>query len=139
MDQKLTLIFLYHYVDQKMTWTDAQHYCRVKYTDLATFENMDDINRLKRPGLVTSPSWIGLTDDPKSWKGPLGNDTNSWRWSSTGETSKTAYQNWQPGFPNKYDANQLCGYVTGSRWWDDWDCHDTQHFVCFKGKKHFAL
>uniref|UniRef100_A0A3B4Z4N7 C-type lectin domain-containing protein n=1 Tax=Stegastes partitus TaxID=144197 RepID=A0A3B4Z4N7_9TELE len=115
----------YHYVNLKMNWTDAQHYCRVKYTDLATFDNMDDINRLNRPSLETSLAWIGLTDDPKSWTGNLSNDANSWRWSATGETGGTGYHNWYPGYPNNYGGIQLCVYMGDNGLWDDWTCPDT--------------
>ncbi|XP_023146676.1 putative C-type lectin domain family 20 member A isoform X1 [Amphiprion ocellaris] len=115
-----------------MSWSDAQHYCRVKYTDLATFENMDDISRLKRLGLKTSESWIGLTDDPKSWIGTMGNDANSWTWSATGETSKTGYHNWSPGFPNNRGGNQLCGFSTNKGKWDDWACDSRLYFICFQ-------
>uniref|UniRef100_A0A3B4ZVH9 C-type lectin domain-containing protein n=1 Tax=Stegastes partitus TaxID=144197 RepID=A0A3B4ZVH9_9TELE len=101
-----------------MNWTNAQHYCRVKYTDLATFDNMDDTNRLNRPSLETSLAWIGLTDDPKSWRGTWSNDSISWRWSATGETGRTGYQNWSPGYPNSAKANQFCVFVFNGKWDD---------------------
>uniref|UniRef100_A0A3P8TUA6 C-type lectin domain-containing protein n=1 Tax=Amphiprion percula TaxID=161767 RepID=A0A3P8TUA6_AMPPE len=109
----------YHYVNLKMSWADAQQYCRVKYNDLATIESMDDVSRLKRPALETSAAWIGLTDDPKSWRGTMGNDANSWRWTATDETSRTGYHDWAPGHPNNYRGKENCGHVTRTGKWAD--------------------
>uniref|UniRef100_A0A3Q3FNH7 C-type lectin domain-containing protein n=1 Tax=Labrus bergylta TaxID=56723 RepID=A0A3Q3FNH7_9LABR len=67
----------FHYIDLKMNWADAQQYCREKYIDLATIESKVDNNRLK--GIEPSEAWIGLHDDPLSWKGIGGNERNSWR------------------------------------------------------------
>uniref|UniRef100_A0A672YCU3 C-type lectin domain-containing protein n=1 Tax=Sphaeramia orbicularis TaxID=375764 RepID=A0A672YCU3_9TELE len=106
-----------------------------KYTDLATFESMEEIQRLNRPELLTSLVWIGLRDDPKSWKESMGNDVNSWRWSATGETSQTGYQNWDSIEPNYYQGKQTCVIMmmpTGK--WFDKDCRELYHFVCYAGK-----
>uniref|UniRef100_G3PPF9 C-type lectin domain-containing protein n=1 Tax=Gasterosteus aculeatus aculeatus TaxID=481459 RepID=G3PPF9_GASAC len=67
----------YYYVDTLMTWAGAQRYCREEYTDLATFESTDDVSRLPPDSKLYR--WIGLSDDPKSWRGTMGNDPNSWR------------------------------------------------------------
>ncbi|KAL7393979.1 hypothetical protein ABVT39_018739 [Epinephelus coioides] len=120
----------YHYVNKPMTWAAAQRYCRTKYTDLATIESMDDINRLQ-PTFSYSWAWIGLRDDPISWKGTMGNDTNSWRWSATGETSKTGYRNWDAGQPDHYRAKELCGNMKASGKWSDIPCHTAYTFVCY--------
>ncbi|KAL7394371.1 hypothetical protein ABVT39_025028 [Epinephelus coioides] len=120
----------YHYVDVPMTWADAQQYCRTKYTDLATITSMDDINRLQ-PTFSYSWAWIGLRDDPMSWKVTIGNDTNSWRWSATGETSKTGYQNWDTNEPANSPANEYCvGMNIYGRWFDA-NCNTQRTFVCY--------
>uniref|UniRef100_A0A672FR91 C-type lectin domain-containing protein n=1 Tax=Salarias fasciatus TaxID=181472 RepID=A0A672FR91_SALFA len=98
----------YHYVNQKMTWTDAQSYCRENYNDLATFESMEDIEKLNRPNMDHELKWIGLYDDPDSWIVNLGNDTNSWRWSATETTSRTGYHNWTAGQPSYSWGKDLC-------------------------------
>lgn len=119
-----------------MNWADAQHYCREKYTDLATIESMDDISRLK-PDFSYTWAWIGLKDDPESWKGDLGNDSNSWRWSTTGETSKTGYQSWDVNEPNSKKANENCVLMANDGKWRDANCQFSLSFVCYTGEKRF--
>ncbi|XP_071325133.1 macrophage mannose receptor 1-like [Trachinotus anak] len=134
-----TRFYEYHYINQQMTWTDAQRYCREKHTDLATIESIDDLSKLNRPSSDTSLMWIGLTDDPKSWKGVMGNDANSWRWSATGETSETDYQNWNTNEPNNSQGDETCVFANGNRKWLDEVCSSEQYFICFDGKKIFVL
>ncbi|XP_051812417.1 C-type mannose receptor 2-like [Acanthochromis polyacanthus] len=131
----------YHYVNIKMTWHGAQQYCREKYTDLATIESMDDINRLKAD-FSYSWAWIGLKDDPKSWK-TLTNDTNSWRWSATGETSKTTFNNWKRNEPNRNNGNESCVQIRTGGLWSDKNCEILQPSVCYnvteQNKKTYTL
>ncbi|XP_071327049.1 C-type mannose receptor 2-like [Trachinotus anak] len=120
----------YHYINQQMTWTDAQRYCREKHTDLVTIESIDDLSKLNRPSSDTSWIWIGLTDDPTSWKGVMGNDSNSWRWSATGETLQTDYHNWDSAQPNNYGGHQTCVFVYSNGRWNDEICSRKLSFVC---------
>lgn len=125
----------YHYIPLSVNWAGAQNYCRVNYTDLVTIENMDDISRLNRPNTDTSLAWIGLNDDPLSWKGVMGNDVNSWRWSATGKTNLNGYQNWAPGQPNNVNGNQSCVVMNSDGKWNDQACDYLTSFVCYTGKK----
>ncbi len=116
-----------------MKWTDAQHYCREKYSDLATFTSKEDINRVSRPVIASTMTWIGLRDDPRSWQGVMGNDVNSWRWSATDEFSKTGFQNWHSKEPNNDDAD-YCVRMNSDGTWKDVPCLDLNRFVCYTGK-----
>ncbi|XP_025767255.1 uncharacterized protein LOC109200114 isoform X4 [Oreochromis niloticus] len=59
----------FHFVTQSKTWTEAQLYCREKYTDLATFTSKDKTMAAQQ--LVGSQKfWIGLF--------------RVWKWSYTG-------------------------------------------------------
>ncbi|XP_056237633.1 uncharacterized protein LOC130172750 [Seriola aureovittata] len=129
----------YHHVNRPMTWTEAQRYCREKHTDLVTIESAEDMSKLKRSNSHTGLSWIGLTDDPKSWKGVMGNDVNSWRWSATGETAKTDYQNWAPNEPNYGQVREPCGFIDDNGLWLDGNCSVKYHFFCFNGRWWIGL
>uniref|UniRef100_A0A665UHN0 C-type lectin domain-containing protein n=1 Tax=Echeneis naucrates TaxID=173247 RepID=A0A665UHN0_ECHNA len=119
----------YCHVDQPKTWTDAQKYCREKYTDLLSIESNDDLRLMNSISVPTTWSWIGLHDDPKSWKGVMGKDENSWRWSATSETSENGFQNWAPTEPNNFGSNQHCN---SQRYWADWKCDIKHFFWCYK-------
>ncbi|CAG6013887.1 unnamed protein product, partial [Menidia menidia] len=129
----------YHYVSTPKNWTEARQFCREKYTDLATFDNMDDISRLKAD-FSYSWAWIGLWDDPENWKTSMGNDTNSWRWSATGETSRTGYQNWESSDPNYWSAKETCVAMRDYGLWIDANCEYTNELICYnvsENKKNY--
>ncbi|KAG7474102.1 hypothetical protein JOB18_002101 [Solea senegalensis] len=125
-----------------MTWYQAQNYCRQHYTDLATFESHDDISMLE-PTFSYSSAWIGLFDDPKSWKEKLGNDHNSWRWSETGQTGKTTFQAWASREPSFWNAQEACVIMNTNGNWVDTNCTKTLTFVCYtvthQGEKVYHL
>uniref|UniRef100_UPI003AABDEAA C-type mannose receptor 2-like n=1 Tax=Centroberyx gerrardi TaxID=166262 RepID=UPI003AABDEAA len=121
----------YHYVAEPKNWTEAQSYCREKYTDLATIDNMEEMNHLintvKELGSVGS-LWIGLRD------------VIDWRWSFSDASyypeGGADYRNWETrssSQPDNYMGREFCviiGYNGG--WWDD-DCSLNNQFICYKG------
>uniref|UniRef100_A0A7N6AYQ1 C-type lectin domain-containing protein n=1 Tax=Anabas testudineus TaxID=64144 RepID=A0A7N6AYQ1_ANATE len=113
------LLRQFHYVNLKMTWTNPQQHCRAKYTDLATIRSMDEISTLNRSVLNAS------------WRGIMGSDSNSWRWSATGATSRTGYQSWNSGEPNdKYV--EYCGLMGANGFWNDYTCEDLKFCLLYR-------
>ncbi|KAI4874923.1 hypothetical protein NFI96_009232, partial [Prochilodus magdalenae] len=54
-----------HFVTESKSWTEAQSYCIECYTDLATIDNMEEMNRLINTvnSSYSGLAWIGLYDD----------------------------------------------------------------------------
>uniref|UniRef100_A0A3B3DXS5 C-type lectin domain-containing protein n=1 Tax=Oryzias melastigma TaxID=30732 RepID=A0A3B3DXS5_ORYME len=91
-------MYVYKYIDSKMTWTEAQEYCRENHTDLATVTNMTDVKRLNKTA-KQRPAWIGLKNHTNSDK--------TWHWSLPGLSFNKNKTHWNMDEPNN-DGNELC-------------------------------
>ncbi|XP_062301401.1 macrophage mannose receptor 1-like [Scomber scombrus] len=111
----------YHLITHQLTWYEAQNYCRVKYTDLATVNNMDDENYLVRTlGSHVTYSWIGLQ------KG----STDRWMWSDG--SGKAQFTKWAEGEPNNVGGNEGCTEMNEESEWVDIQCEDSKRFMCYE-------
>ncbi|KAJ3585451.1 hypothetical protein NHX12_014170 [Muraenolepis orangiensis] len=104
----------YILVTKEMTLQDAQEYCRQTYGDLATVDNMDDLNQLvDLAGDVIT--WIGLHDFNRE---SMDLYPNSWRW-STQTRSQTGYMNFASGEPDYKGGREECVMMRPDGTWDD--------------------
>ncbi|KAL0966852.1 hypothetical protein UPYG_G00300950 [Umbra pygmaea] len=109
----------YHFVDQKKTWTEAQSYCRQIYTDLATIDNTEDLNRLMETGNSGfEAAWIGLKKDKTQGK---------WQWS---DLSNCSFRKWDVRQPYNLNMNQECVEIRMKKFWHDRNCDEIKPFFC---------
>ncbi|XP_036453241.1 macrophage mannose receptor 1-like [Colossoma macropomum] len=113
----------FHVVEESKNWTEAQKYCRDKFTDLATIESREEMDTV-----ITIISgreghfWIGLILTVE-------NNTPSWIWS---DGSQTSYRNWNTGQPD-VKAN-YCGELRSedAYRWTVIECNLLHKFVCYQ-------
>ncbi|KAL7399234.1 hypothetical protein ABVT39_021880 [Epinephelus coioides] len=111
----------YHFVYDRKNWTEAQSYCREKYTDLATVDNMEDVNTLINMTDRNRGPWIGLYRD-------------SWRWSLS-DTSfykhgETEFRRWRAGEPSYINNAAHCTAMDEDGLWNSLQCSDSLKVVC---------
>uniref|UniRef100_A0A8C8GQH5 C-type lectin domain-containing protein n=1 Tax=Oncorhynchus tshawytscha TaxID=74940 RepID=A0A8C8GQH5_ONCTS len=109
----------FHFVNINKTWTEAQSYCRQNHTDLASIDDMADMNRLNntvQAELLTEPAWIGLSK-------------TSWRWSA-GDTELEPVVFWEQGQPDNRNNNESCVWMLNGLWHDA-NCGEQHNFVCY--------
>uniref|UniRef100_A0A673H9U1 C-type lectin domain-containing protein n=1 Tax=Sinocyclocheilus rhinocerous TaxID=307959 RepID=A0A673H9U1_9TELE len=112
---------MYQFMNQSMTWLDAQRCCRARFTDLATVMTMNDVRRLVTtvdPG-YNSSVWIGLH--------ALG--VRRWLW-SMGDSAISQDSMWHPGEPS---GDGECVRSFNGSWYDE-SCSTVLPFVCFNGE-----
>uniref|UniRef100_A0A8C1J1Y9 C-type lectin domain-containing protein n=1 Tax=Cyprinus carpio TaxID=7962 RepID=A0A8C1J1Y9_CYPCA len=105
----------YHYINERMSWPEAQSYCRERFTDLATVDSMDDVNRLVNivDAGYSGSVWIGLKRGTQK----------RWGWSN-GENTTSQYYNWASGQPNE-DGDCVATYAGV---WHDMLCSYKRYF-----------
>uniref|UniRef100_A0A3B5A4I8 C-type lectin domain-containing protein n=1 Tax=Stegastes partitus TaxID=144197 RepID=A0A3B5A4I8_9TELE len=110
----------YHFVNEPLTWHEAQAYCRERFTDLVTIEDRAEMNQVMNTvssSGLNSEVWIGLYSKI------------DWRWSDgfTGEGSE--YREWGRKGEPFFSVDHFCVFVYGL--WGTADCSWKYPFVCY--------
>lgn len=108
----------YVYISERMSWHDAQIYCRVFHTDLAPVSSRRDILQLDTLASSWEYIWIGLERDST--------DRRKWNWSGGGEVSTFFWRDGQP--QNRTDEDY--GVIHRSRFHDATP-FDHKPFFCY--------
>ncbi|XP_039465876.1 putative C-type lectin domain family 20 member A [Oreochromis aureus] len=119
-------LYEYHFIAENKSWSEAQRYCREKYTDLAKVFDMTDMSRLRNSTQNQGEAWIGLNNNTG------GNRT--WHWSLPGveyiqndsSWNLNGRQNWEP-----YPGN--CGRKREKL--ADVSCEYPMWFICYDEMK----
>ncbi|KAI9513664.1 hypothetical protein NQZ68_040680 [Dissostichus eleginoides] len=101
----------YHFFHEAKNMSEAQIYCREKYTDLATVDSMEDLtllNKMSGKYSQVSPLSLSLTSNQSAW---IGLYRDSWRWSLSDtdfyKPGETEFRGWWPGGPD-HDVKKTC-------------------------------
>ena len=110
----------YYLVEQRMTWEEAQQYCREKHTDLAYISNMEEQEQVAEIARSSGRIWIGLHNNGTA---------TGWKWSGDWEAPFT---NWGAGQPNDEGSCVRIGWK--SQTWRVKPCALKHPFICFDVK-----
>ncbi|XP_063070062.1 macrophage mannose receptor 1-like [Engraulis encrasicolus] len=128
----------FHVVKESKTWLEAQRYCRENFVDLATIDDMAEIEKITIAMqnadvvLVEVGAWIGLKN---------GNSVK-WRWSedrALHRDNEPEFRNWAEGQPDNIPVMEECVAMNGRGGWHNYNCLDSRRFVCCNGRDTFAL
>uniref|UniRef100_A0A3Q0QQE8 C-type lectin domain-containing protein n=1 Tax=Amphilophus citrinellus TaxID=61819 RepID=A0A3Q0QQE8_AMPCI len=109
------------FINNFMTWTEAQSYCRAHHTDLASVRNMSENQKVQELVPAGQSVWIGLFRE-------------SWKWM---DGSNSSFRYWNPTEPNNkvlYETCAVANFGTSGKW-EDWTCDWKRAFVCYSGKQ----
>ncbi|XP_038592480.1 secretory phospholipase A2 receptor-like [Micropterus salmoides] len=105
---------------QEKSWREAQEYCRLNNTDLASVRNQTENQALQQTVFEKGSSlfliWIGLFRD-------------EWKWS---DESDSSFRYWERSQPN--DDGVCALYRPSDNKWYDRDCTSSKYFFCYSGE-----
>ncbi|KAK9980154.1 hypothetical protein ABG768_013537, partial [Culter alburnus] len=116
--------YQYQFINESRTWQDAQSYCRARFTDLATADNMSDASLLVNTvdAGYNGSVWIGLHNGTEY----------RWVWSMG---TQSQYSIWNSGEPN---GDGGCVRSFNGSWYDE-SCITALPFVCFNDSSGFII
>ncbi|KAK7910085.1 hypothetical protein WMY93_014769 [Mugilogobius chulae] len=116
--------YMYHFINEAKSWTEAQDHCRTQYTDLATVTTMKDLKNLTQTrGEGGSDAWIGLN---------MTTSDRIWRWSDPEKIYDKHDNNWNGDEPNDNGGSKNCVYIDKHKRWHDDKCETLRCFICYK-------
>uniref|UniRef100_A0A3P8R2Y3 C-type lectin domain-containing protein n=1 Tax=Astatotilapia calliptera TaxID=8154 RepID=A0A3P8R2Y3_ASTCA len=122
----------FHFINESLTWYEAQSFCRLKYTDLATINNMDEENQL-----------VSTLDSHKTttWIGLYNGKNNRWLWSDG--SGRADFTKWSLHQPDNYNGEESCAEIQDDGLWNDIPCDLTRAYVCYEiqqdGSKKYVV
>lgn len=118
----------FFFIDTKLTWPDAQEYCRRNHSDLLTVYDMEDLRILGDSKIQKKDAWIGLE------RGSV--DGENWKCSQPGVNKKTP---WAQGQPNDREGRtQNCALIAEDGL-HDYECEKILSFLCYNGEDCFFM
>ncbi|XP_073722734.1 macrophage mannose receptor 1-like [Misgurnus anguillicaudatus] len=119
----------YHHINMMMNWTEALRYCREKYTDLGTVNNINDMNQLMKSvdnSLLLSTYYVYV------WIGLKRSSKDSWMWA---DESDSTFTHWRSGEPNNGEPESCTVTIVNKQGeWNDVKCYESYTFVCHEDK-----
>uniref|UniRef100_A0A8P4G8W1 C-type lectin domain-containing protein n=1 Tax=Dicentrarchus labrax TaxID=13489 RepID=A0A8P4G8W1_DICLA len=109
-------------VEEKKTWEDALLHCSQTDTTLTSLisetENLQALRKIQHNN-ITERVWIGLRF--------LG---HRWLWV---DGEPLVYEDWAEGGEEDHQCPIMkrCGALTKGGQWENWDCEDSLHFICY--------
>ncbi|KAK7884384.1 hypothetical protein WMY93_027507 [Mugilogobius chulae] len=98
------------------TWEEAQQYCRMHHTDLASVR--DAAQNAQLQALISSgPVWIGLKRQP-------------WRWLDGTNLTFSYWKTGEPANNQKYEYCVMANFYAAGKW-EDWLCDRKRPFICY--------
>ncbi|XP_078020508.1 C-type mannose receptor 2-like isoform X2 [Epinephelus lanceolatus] len=107
----------FHLIEDKMSWPQAQSYCRENHTDLVSGDQQLEDNEFKREYKSNEVVWIGLFRD-------------SWRWS---DGSSFSFRYWDLELFRDEDSSKKCAVTLLDGKWSSDECEETKPFFCYGG------
>ncbi|XP_054912877.1 macrophage mannose receptor 1-like isoform X2 [Poeciliopsis prolifica] len=127
------------FVNELMSWPDAQSFCRQNFLDLASVSSMEDVTLLTQMVDLDAMLYMDASFKHRAWIG-LSEDLDSWTWSITDpdfyRDGEAAFRNWNIGEPNNYQGKESCVGMWDNGLWNDNPCQMLAKAICHDVREH---